>query len=184
AQLRQRKETVRPSHRELPGHPVHARRHRHPDRSRPTSRLSSGDEGGRQGSGPDQGCSNGEAVCIGHGHEGDHGLRSAPRWVWLHQRLPCRADDARCKDHADLRGHQPDPESGHREIAAQMSKASPEPAGSSSVVELEPSPPPPPPAPPPAAPYHPPPPYSPPRLAGATPTDGRAIMSVTASIAG
>src|SRR4029077_8778255 len=57
-------------------------------------------------------------------------------------------------------------------------------AGSSSVVELEPSAPPPPPAPPAAAPYHPPPPYPPPRLAGATPTDGRAIMSVTASIAG
>jgi hypothetical protein len=34
------------------------------------------------------------------------------------------------------------------------------------------------------APYHPPPPYPPPRLAGATPTDGRAITSVAASILG
>jgi hypothetical protein len=45
-------------------------------------------------------------------------------------------------------------------------------------------PPPPPPAPPSVAPYHSPPPYAPPRLAGATPTDGRAITSLAASILG
>ena len=67
-----------------------------------------------------------------------------------------------------------------------MSLPSPEPAGSRGVVEesQDDAPPPPISSRPSIAPYHPPPPYPPPSLVRATPTDGRAITSLAASILG
>jgi hypothetical protein len=65
-----------------------------------------------------------------------------------------------------------------------MTAASSEPGGSSSVVERAPALPPAPSAPPPTAPYHPPPHYPPPTFGNATPSDGRAIISVAASVLG
>jgi hypothetical protein len=67
-----------------------------------------------------------------------------------------------------------------------MTAAIPEQQGSSSVVERTPAPPlpPSPSAPPTTAPYQPPPPYPPPAARNATPSDGRAIISVAASVLG
>ena len=54
-----------------------------------------------------------QVLRLGHRHVGDHRRGAALRRRRLHGRLPGRADDARRQDHADLRGHQPDPAHGH-----------------------------------------------------------------------
>ena len=47
-------------------------------------------------------------------HEGHHRRRAGARRLRLHARLPGRALHARGQDHADLRGHQPDPAARHQ----------------------------------------------------------------------
>ena len=51
----------------------------------------------------------GQAVLHGRGHGGHDGRGAGPRRLRLHAGVPGRADDARRQDHADLRGHEPDP---------------------------------------------------------------------------
>src|SRR4029077_9543065 len=72
-----------------------------------------------------------------------------------------------------LRGHEPDPASGHREVPPQVSIERP-----LAPLPLPPS------APPTTAPYQPPPHYPPPAIRNTGPSDGRAIISVTASVLG
>ncbi len=47
-------------------------------------------------------------------HEGHHRRRPGLRWRRVHPRLPGRAVHARGQDHADLRGHEPDPAPRHQ----------------------------------------------------------------------
>ena len=51
----------------------------------------------------------GEALLHGRRDGGDHRRGADPRRLRLHPGVPGRADDARRQDHADLRGHEPDP---------------------------------------------------------------------------
>src|SRR5439155_538241 len=65
----------------------------------------------------------GEVLRRRHRDEGDHRCRADLRRLWLHARVPRRALHARRQDHADLRGHQPDPARGHRQGAARVTAA-------------------------------------------------------------
>lgn len=51
-----------------------------------------------------------------------HGRRAAARRSGLRRRPPGRADDARCEDHADLRGYQSDPAHGDGTQAPRLSR--------------------------------------------------------------
>src|SRR5207247_1613933 len=50
-----------------------------------------------------------EALLQRRGDGRNDGRRADPRRLRLHPGVPRRADDARREDHADLRGHEPDP---------------------------------------------------------------------------
>ncbi len=51
----------------------------------------------------------------GHGDEGDDGRGAGFRGVRVHAGVPGRAVHARGEDHANLRGHEPDPTPGHQQ---------------------------------------------------------------------
>src|SRR5207248_3337377 len=80
-------------------------------RARPPLQVRAAD---RRGRGRDEALRDGEAL-LHRRRDGGHDRRSAdPRRLRLHLRVPGRADDARREDHADLRGHEPDPAAGDR----------------------------------------------------------------------
>jgi alkylation response protein AidB-like acyl-CoA dehydrogenase len=64
-----------------------------------------------------------EVPRLGHRDGGDHRRRAAAGWGRLHQGLPGGADDARREDHADLRGHEPDPAGGDGALAAPVTRS-------------------------------------------------------------
>ena len=71
----------------------------------------------------------GEAVRLRHRHAGDDRGRPGARRLRLRDRVSARADDARRKDHPDLRGHERDPAGRDRPLAEPLSPASvPDPA--------------------------------------------------------
>src|SRR5438132_1399323 len=153
--------------RELPGHPVHAGRYGDSDRGGASPGVSSRDQGGRQGLRPHEGGGHGQTFRFRYGDARDHRLRPAARRLRVHLRLPCRENDARCQDHSDLRGHQPDPAGGDRQGAAALSAEPQKPA---------PPPPPPPPVPPhQIAPYYR---YPGPQAPQPGPADGRALAAL------
>src|SRR5204863_6855720 len=65
----------------------------------------------------------GQVLRVRHRDEGGHGRRADLRRLRLHARVPRGAVHAGCEDHADLRGHQPDPARGDRQGAAGVSAA-------------------------------------------------------------
>ena len=88
---------------------------------------------GRRRPRADEGVRDGEALLLGRRDGRDDRRRADPRRVRLHAGVPGRADDARREDHADLRGHEPDPAPRDRARDAEgeprlpASPASPEP---------------------------------------------------------
>ena len=98
-----------------------ARRHGDEVRGRARAALQdrADDRRGRAGRRADEDLGDGEAVLHGRG-DGGHDRRGAdPRRLRLHAGVPGRAHDARREDHADLRGHEPDPASRDRPRNAQ-----------------------------------------------------------------
>src|SRR5438132_10817813 len=121
--LLERTAAVRPTHRRLPGDPVHAGRY---GDGRP--RLAADDPllraaGGRRHHRQRVRGVDGEVLRRRHRDEGDDRRRADLRGLRLHARVPGRALHARRQDHADLRGHQPDPARGHRQGAAGVTAA-------------------------------------------------------------
>ena len=65
-----------------------------------------------------QGGLRGQTHRHGQRHAGHDRCGAGPRWCGVHPRLPGGALHAGGQDHADLRGHQPDPADGHRPAPA------------------------------------------------------------------
>ena len=77
--------------------------------ARPALPVRPADRRGRRRARADEDLGDGEALLHRH-RDGGHDRRGAdPRRLRLHPGVPGRADDARREDHADLRGHEPDP---------------------------------------------------------------------------
>ena len=82
-------------------------------------KVGADDRRGRHRAGADQALGDGEAL-LHRRRDGGHDRRGAgARRLRLHPGVPGRADDARREDHADLRGHEPDPAPRHRARDAQ-----------------------------------------------------------------
>ena len=78
-------------------------------RARAALQVRPADRRGRRRPGAVEDLGDGEALLHRRG-DGGHDRRGAdPRRLRLHPGVPRRADDARREDHADLRGHEPDP---------------------------------------------------------------------------
>jgi alkylation response protein AidB-like acyl-CoA dehydrogenase len=100
---------VRPARRRLPGDPVDAGRHGLPDRGRPPADLRRRGAGRRGGIGPAVLDQQRQARGGGRGDEGHHRCRPGAGRIRLYRRVPRGAHDARCEDHAALRGDATDP---------------------------------------------------------------------------
>src|SRR5439155_23477286 len=106
--LRARAEVLRRADRPAPDDPVDAGRHGH-QRGRGAAPPLAGRHPQGSGSAVRHGRLDGQALRVRDGDEGDHRRHPGARRLRLHQGLPGGAVLPRRQDHADLRGHIPDP---------------------------------------------------------------------------
>ncbi|CAA9307835.1 MAG: Acyl-CoA dehydrogenase, short-chain specific, partial [uncultured Frankineae bacterium] len=118
--LHQGAPAVRQARRRLPGRAVHAGRHGDEDRGGPPAGLRRRGQGRPDSARPHLRLRGGQVLRLRHRHAGGDRRRAAVRRLRLHAGLPGRALHARCEDHADLRGHEPDPAGGDGPGAAAL----------------------------------------------------------------
>ena len=116
--LRARADRLRQADQPDAGHPVQARRHGDAHGRRARAALQGVLQGRPRRAGSRQVLVDGQALRLRQRDVRDARGDPGPRRLRLRQRVSGRADDARCEDHADLRGHERDPAGRHRPLDA------------------------------------------------------------------